>query len=442
MLLDILPEDVATEVRDRKHRLNNVDKVIQYIHEELSRYRDREISNLQDKQAEKLLESAAKNPINSFVEVEDKVQLMMNKIENLVTAFNTAGGGGGGGGSSLPKPDPRFEGCWHCGSKDHTRRKCPQFLDLIKKNGNKLPKNYTGAYERFMKKRGQTVAMTFAKEDCEAVVCSLCQDLEPPKPSCDQCWAFQAKHQAPPSAQTEVANSFTALPVTRNDPEDDQVEFEVTRSDPEDDMLMALTQLAGTKVKFSKTPLKKKKAFTMKQIAAIAEEVNTGKIKLPDLTLDSNEEWEALWALVDSGSSVHVVDMATTFPSAKVKKPHPRAQGFKVADGSHVPDRGSAELKARTQEGDNLTINWKNAPVAMPILSTNLLSKGGKAVWYHENGGSIVNPQASTKSDFVESGGVYFINILVPGSLTQKPQPQRRDERKQQPGFVRQGAAA
>ena len=78
--------------------------------------------------------------------------------------------------------------------------------------------------------------------------------------------------------------------------------------------------------------------------------------------------------------------MEKTFPSAKVRKPHPKAQGFKVADGSNVADRGSADLPARTQEGEQLSIHWNNAKVAMPILSTNRLATGGKGVWYHEHG--------------------------------------------------------
>ena len=72
------------------------------------------------------------------------------------------------------------------------------------------------------------------------------------------------------------------------------------------------------------------------------------------------------------------MDAEKHLPKAKVRKPHPKAKGFKVADGSFVPDLGSVDVPARTQEGDNLSIQFKNAKVAMPILSTNRLAHGAK----------------------------------------------------------------
>ena len=211
-------------------------------------------------------------------------------------------------------------------------------------------------------------------------------------------------------------------------------------------MILALSQLAGNKIKQTPKGTKippKKKAYTLKQIAAIAQDINDGKIQLPDIPdFESNEEYECLWALVDSGSSVHVVDMPKVFPGAKIRKPHPQSKGFKVADGSNAPDLGSAIVPARTAEGNNISIQWKNAQVAMPILSTKLLSTGGKGLWYHEHGGSIVDPQACTKSDFVESGGVYFIKLMVKRSLTNQPEDARGDNNKKPQGFAGQGAAA
>ena len=118
----MLPEDIATEIRDRKHYLNTVDKVVHYITGELSRYRDKEICHLHDKRAEHLLDSAPKNPINSFMEAETKMQGMMEKLKSLVAAFSagkkgkspkgcgkgTGGGGDDGKGARLPKPDPNL----------------------------------------------------------------------------------------------------------------------------------------------------------------------------------------------------------------------------------------------------------------------------------------------------------------------------------------------
>ena len=102
-----------------------------------------------------------------------------------------------------------------------------------------------------------------------------------------------------------------------------------------------------------------KKPYTRAQIAAIAQDVKSGKIQLPDLTLESNEEWDVLWSLLDSGSSVDVVDMDKFFPGAVVQKPKGADKCFTAANGTRVPNLGSAVIPARTQEGDDLTTEWK-----------------------------------------------------------------------------------
>ena len=105
-----------------------------------------------------------------------------------------------------------------------------------------------------------------------------------------------------------------------------------------------------------------------------------------------------------------------------------------------MENKGSATIPARTVEGDDLTTEWKDAEVAMPILSTKRRAQGGKGLWYHEEGGSLINPQRCIKSEFVESEGVCFIKILVPKSMTQRGHPPPRGPPKLQ-GFAGQGAA-
>ena len=55
MLMDMLPDDVATEVRDRRQHLNSVDQVIHYLSGEIARYRDKENCTIQDRIAEQSL---------------------------------------------------------------------------------------------------------------------------------------------------------------------------------------------------------------------------------------------------------------------------------------------------------------------------------------------------------------------------------------------------
>ena len=127
--MDVLPEDVATEVRDRKNVLNSTDKVLLYISDRLARYRDKELSSMHDKRAEHALDHAPRNPVNAIVETEKRVNDMMSKMESMVAAFSTAARDPSKP-PKLDRPDPKFEGCWHCGAKGHTRRECRTFKDV------------------------------------------------------------------------------------------------------------------------------------------------------------------------------------------------------------------------------------------------------------------------------------------------------------------------
>ena len=100
---------------------------------------------MQDRRAETTLDSAPENPVNAITETEQKQKDMMSKVDAMVAAFSApsapARPGGdqrpGGDRARLPRPDPKFEGCWHCGAKGHTRRQCNKFKDLLKRSGMK-----------------------------------------------------------------------------------------------------------------------------------------------------------------------------------------------------------------------------------------------------------------------------------------------------------------
>ena len=101
-------------------------------------------------------------------------------------ADGAAAAGGGGGGDDaprprLPRPDPSFKGCWHCGgSHPGGRRTCPSFQAILKANGGKLPSNYEGAYEKHLKAKGQKNNVMFvAQQDAEHVVAAFTGDGAP-----------------------------------------------------------------------------------------------------------------------------------------------------------------------------------------------------------------------------------------------------------------------
>ena len=68
---------------------------------------------------------------------------------------------------------------------------------------------------------------------------------------------------------------------------------------------------------------KKRRATRLspQRIAAIAQAVSKGEISLPDLELPTNKDYVSVWALVDPGSAVHVVDAPRVFPGASVEPP-------------------------------------------------------------------------------------------------------------------------
>ena len=140
----------------------------------------------------------------------------------------------------------------------------------------------------------------------------------------------------------------------------------------------------------------------------IANGITSGKIQLPELDLDTDEDYEAVWALVDSGSSVHVVDAEKFFPGAKIVPPKPGSTGFKTANSGTVPDLGSLDIPFVTGEGQHKVAHWINAKVAMPILSSNMLAANNGEVRCRQEGGEVTNLKTGDQTAFISRAGVYF----------------------------------
>ena len=91
MLLNILPDDVAKEVRDRRNTLYTVGRVLDYLKGELSRYRDTFISQLHSKHDAEALAKGPHNPVNSLM--EKQMAQMHSTVQGLVAAFKGKGKG-------------------------------------------------------------------------------------------------------------------------------------------------------------------------------------------------------------------------------------------------------------------------------------------------------------------------------------------------------------
>ena len=65
MLTSMLPEDVAKEVLARKAALYRVEKVVENINGERSRYNDRHLSAFHERAESDRLDQATKHPVNA-----------------------------------------------------------------------------------------------------------------------------------------------------------------------------------------------------------------------------------------------------------------------------------------------------------------------------------------------------------------------------------------
>ena len=70
MMLNMLPEDVANDVRDKRHMLSTTQLVLDYVWAELARYNDRHLSAIHEKRDQDMLTHGPKNPVNNLMEAK------------------------------------------------------------------------------------------------------------------------------------------------------------------------------------------------------------------------------------------------------------------------------------------------------------------------------------------------------------------------------------
>ena len=136
---------------------------------------------------------------------------------------------------------------------------------------------------------------------------------------------------------------------------------------------------------------------------------------LPDLSLENNDEYEAVWALVDSRAGANVANKAVHFPGAKCE---PFASSEKpvrlsTASGEEMVSSTKFTIQGRTAEGRARTTTFVDAKVDMPILAVSDLSKEGKFgsnIGFDTHGGAITDKITNAKSSFIKVNGVFYEN--------------------------------
>ena len=307
---------------------------------------------------------------------------------------------------------------------------------MLKDNDGKIPPEYKGKYERSLPSGGRrppsspgvravmpTAAQTPDQEHAETLEATN-----------DMCWALV--REGPPAATAPPATKSPCCP-TQWDP------FNQDADKEEENMcntLQAAIQKfqSGITASANAKPRSclKKAPLSPAQIASIAKDVKSGKIKLPDLDLETNQDWIALWAILDSGSSINGIDVEKYIPKTKLRESSAQRKGqtYKAANGGILKNEGETDVQVKMQEGHIDNVTWQNVKLDMPILSTARVAdnNGGpaKKILYESDGGNVIRADGSTNA-FIRHGDVYFQKIYIPKRLTEDA-----------PGFARPGVSA
>ena len=164
MLLEKLAKQISKEVRENK-TLATVDGIIAHLESEIVRLNDTKIANLHSQRLKHMLGKKSVNSVIAHHESEDKPRNDNAAIAEIVNAIapdsaidgfisklvaavqdasakprpNPKAKPSPTKRSNLPMPDPKFEGCWNCGARGHSRKECKKFKALIKDNGGTIP---------------------------------------------------------------------------------------------------------------------------------------------------------------------------------------------------------------------------------------------------------------------------------------------------------------
>ena len=161
-----------------------------------------------------------------------------------------------------------------------------------------------------------------------------------------------------------------------------------------------------------------KRSLNVAHLNAIARDVKNGKIALPNVDLSNNDEFEYIWALVDSGAGADVARTSVFSESSPVTAP---SITLSTANGEALHHHGAHRLTAYNQDGSAVDRVFYNADVEMPILAVSELSKegpSGSEVRLRLKDGYIRYFHTGNRQRVVKRRGVYFTKRYVRKSNT------------------------
>ena len=427
MFLNILPPGVQKEVRE-KPGLATLQQCIDHVLADLGRLNDVHLSKLHTERLKQSLhpsqrispvlekeEQQAKDEVdadNSGGQFTSLINILTSKMDHLCAAVGAGRPGAkpqAGArvqtGARVPSDFQKFGNrCLHCGSEDHRAINCPVKKSLMAKNNGKLPPGYKSAFDKWKAKQSKPVNAVVEEASSEPGS-EFDETIDVPLWCLPQC----AVHARPVCSPCDVTheNSFAAL-------------FDNEYEDDESQILDALKHISsnityGPKVTQKDRKAAKKKILSKKTVAHLARLINAGKLDLPDLNLESNDDFEAVWALVDSGAARSCARRKSHF-GRTITHLQPSTVKMATANGEELKSRGCFQLDALSAEGNKVSQTFEDADVDMPIMAVTELSANGELgsqVVFNEQDGSVVDQQTQATSKFYKRRGVYFMKLYV-----------------------------
>ena len=440
MLWKILPDEVREDIKKQKDLKGNIDLQLAYLYGEMGDTMDEKLSRWNLAKLQQQLKYKTKNttglnavassaadspqaiPASPPPPIPDLAAFTAN-MERLLNAAVTRGrnesqsrgrpndrtppasrnGSSGSQRTGRRSPNPRFKGCWCCGKEGHSRADCPEFKAIKKANDGKIPRDYAGAYEKSMKKSKVLAPISVRSQE------------PPPQPkehdeTSINLWPLLSSHKTvkprPIVAPiVRVSNKFKAF---ESEVDDDDDEESIVRS------LSAMTskvQLASDKAKPQKARKKRSKPLDLAHLNLIAQKIKSGEITLPDMDLDEDDDYEYVWALVDSGAGANVAkrEHFPNFKSAQAPK-----ISLTIANGATMDNNGAGEVVSYSQDGTESKRIFYEAPVDMPILAVAELAQEGELgseVLFRSRDGCLIDNLTGRKVHFVKRKGVYFMRL-------------------------------
>ena len=432
MFVNILPPHVQQQVRD-KIGLDTLQKCINHVISDLGRLNDLKLSKLHSERLKQSLSHSQRlSPLTEYGDeavhevpkheetLSKIVNLLSDKMDTIAAAMARPKARPRPGAPAAPARGPSLYAkfgnkCLICGSEDHRVATCPVKKNLMAKNGGAMPTDFKSAFRKWKDKQPKPVsALTedypegYEDEEFEETA-----SLQPlwsvplraisSRSDCTPCKVTNCEHH----------NSFNELLEDKR--------FDDT-DDDENQMVNALNQFASrVKIgpKISQKQNKKllpPKPLDKLTIAGIARQVREGKISLPDLDLHSDADYEAVWALVDSGAARSCARRREHFPNTQTKL-EPSSVRMSTANGEELKSRGCFKIKAMSSEGNPIVQTFEDADVDMPIMAVVELAENGEEgsdLLFRKNDGAIVDVKSEAISKFIRRKGVYFMKIYVP----------------------------